>query len=75
MMRQIDCFTQKGDIPLLGTTSRSGRDNIGAIGGSLGSASLQVSPDGGTSTNEIFVEKTDWEGSGITSTKFRTFMR
>ena len=49
----------------MGTTPRSGRDSIRDIDGSTASASLQVSPDGGLLNNDIFVEKTDREGSGL----------
>ena len=49
----------------MGTTPRIGRNSIGAIYRITASASLQVSPDGGTLTNGIFLDKTDGEVSGL----------
>ena len=49
----------------MGTTPRSGRYRIRDIGGITASVYLQVSPDGGTLNNDIYVEKTDGEGSGL----------
>ena len=49
----------------MGTTPRSGIDSIRAIDGITASDFPQVSPDGGTLTNDIYVEKTDGEGSRI----------
>ena len=46
-------------------TSIRGRDIIIAIYGSTYSVSLQVSPDGGPSNNDIFVEEIDGGGSGL----------
>ena len=46
-------------------TSRSGRDGIKVVTGSMAPEYPQVSRYGGTSTNDIFVEETDGEGSGL----------
>ena len=55
----------KGQQPPMGTTPGIDRDRIRAIYIITASAYLQVSPDGGPFTNDIFVEKTDGEGSGL----------
>ena len=49
----------------MGTTPRSGRYSIKDIDGITASASLQVSPYGSPLNNDIFVGKTDGEGSRL----------
>ena len=49
----------------MGNTPGIDRDIIRAIYRITASASLQVSPDGGTLTNGIFLDKTDGEVSGL----------
>ena len=53
----------KGKYLPIGTTPGSDRDIIIYIDESTDSESLQVSTDGGTLNNDIFVEKIDGEGS------------
>ena len=56
---------KKGRVPLLVTTPISVRNCIIAISGSTDIESLQVSRNYGPSTNDIFVDKIDGEGSGL----------
>ena len=49
----------------MGATPISVRDSIRDIDGITASVYLQVSPDGGTLNNDIYVQKTDGEGSGL----------
>ena len=54
----------------MGTTTGRGRTVIRVVTGNKYLATLQVLNDGGYSTNEILVEKTDGEGSGLILLEF-----
>ena len=49
----------------MGYPSSFSGDNIGSIIGVKDSAALQVTRDGGSSANDIFMEKLDGGGGGI----------